>query len=798
LLYGYFDDQNKEYVIERPDTPQPWINYLGEESYFGIISNTAGGYSFYRDARLRRILRYRYNNIPQDEGGRYLYIRFSDGDFFSPTWQPVRKKLDFYRCRHGLGYTIISSRYRDIESEITYFVPIGEELEIWSVKLFNQGKETLELDVFSFVEFCLWNALDDATNFQRNLNIGEVEVEEGVIYHITEYRERRDHYAFFGAVGNIVGFETDRESFLGPYESLSSPYSVREGKTSNSIACGWAPVGVHQIKVTLPSQHEERIQFLLGYKENLTQHKFTAERRVNKEGIPSLLQRFTNHNEVDRALGKLKSYWKNILERFQVQTPNTHFNRMINVWNQYQCMITFNLSRSASYFESGISRGIGFRDSNQDLLGFVHLIPDRARERLLDLSSTQFQSGGAYHQYQPLTRQGNDEIGAGFNDDPLWLILAAASYLKETGDFTILNEVVSFADGGDPASFYQHLLRSLEYTLHNLGPHGLPLIGQADWNDCLNLNLVTENEGKTAESILIGEMFIAAGEELACIAEIIGKSEDSIRFREETRKMIDKINQWGWDGEWYLRAFDDRGLPVGSKQNQEGRIFLETQPWAIMSGVANLERGKVTMDSVEKYLATPHGIILQQPAFTQFSLHLGECTSYPPGLKENAGIFCHPNPWAVIAECKLKRAEKAWNYWLTICPSWREKVSEVHRQEPYVYAQMIAGPDHPRFGEAKNSWLTGTASWALISATQWILGIRPDYQGLIVDPCIPADWKGFQVQRWFRGVQFTIVVERKPNEKYLLKVDGKTISGKTIPIFSPGSEHLVEVILGED
>ncbi|NLJ49729.1 MAG: glycosyl transferase [Candidatus Atribacteria bacterium] len=798
MRYGYFDDQKKEYVIERPDTPQPWINYLGERSYFGIISNTAGGYSFYRDARLRRILRYRYNNIPQDEGGRYLYIRFSDGDFFSPTWQPVRKNLDFYQCRHGLGYTIISSRYRDIECEITYFVPIDEELEIWSVKLFNRGKDTLELDIFSFVEFCLWNALDDSTNFQRNLNIGEVEVEEGIIYHITEYRERRNHYAFFGAVGNIVGFETDRESFLGPYGSLSSPYVVREGKTSNSIACGWAPVGVHQIKIALPSQQEDRVLFLLGYKENLPHQKFITKRRVNKEGIPSLLQRFADHDEINQVLEKLKLYWKNILDRFQVQTPNSHFNRMINVWNQYQCMITFNLSRSASYFESGISRGIGFRDSNQDLMGFVHLIPDKARERLLDLSSTQFQSGGAYHQYQPLTRQGNDEIGAGFNDDPLWLVLAAASYLKETGDFTILNEMVPFADGGNPATFYQHLLRSLDYTLHNLGPHGLPLIGQADWNDCLNLNLITENEGKIAESILIGEMFVAAGKELAQIAEIIGKPEDASRFREETRKMIDRINQWGWDGEWYLRAYDDRGLPVGSKQNQEGKIFLETQPWAVMSGVADLERGMVAMDSVEKFLATPYGIILQQPAFTQFSFYLGECTSYPPGLKENAGIFCHPNPWAIIAECILRRAEKAWNYWLTICPSRREEISEVHRQEPYVYAQMIAGPDHPRFGEAKNSWLTGTASWALVASTQWILGIRPDYQGLIIDPCIPTDWKDFRVQRWFRGVQYTIVVERKPNVKYELKVDGKRISGKTIPIFSPGSEHRVEVILGED
>ena len=797
MRYGYFDDQRREYVIERPDTPQPWINYLGEESYFSIISNTAGGYSFYRDARLRRILRYRYNNIPLDEGGRYLYIRFPDGDFFSPTWQPVRKNLDSYRCRHGLGYTIISSRYRDIETEITYFVPLKEELEIWSVKLTNRGKNAIEVDVFSFVEFCLWDALDDATNFQRNLNIGEVEVEEGVIYHITEYRERRNHYAFFGTMGNMVGFETDRESFLGPYGSLSSPYVVREGKTSNSLACGWAPVGVHQLRVMLPSQQEERILFLLGYKENLPEDKFTIEGRVNKEEIPSLLHHYSDQREVDRSLEKLQSYWQNILSRLQVQTPDIHLDRMVNIWNQYQCMTTFNLSRSASYFESGINRGIGFRDSNQDLLGFVHLIPERARERLLDLSSTQFQSGGAYHQYQPLTRKGNDEIGAGFNDDPLWLVLAAASYLKETGDFTILEKVVPFADSRNSAPFYQHLVCSLEYTLGNLGPHGLPLIGQADWNDCLNLNLITKNEGRTAESILIGEMFVAAGKELARIAKLIDKADDASRFREEARNMVDRVNQWGWDGEWYRRAYDDSGLPVGSKQNQEGKIFLETQPWAVMGGVADQERGEKAMDSVEKYLATPHGIIIQQPAFTHFSLQLGECTSYPPGLKENAGIFCHPNPWAVIAECLLGRADKAWNYWSIICPSRREEISEIHRQEPYVYVQMIAGPDHPRFGEAKNSWLTGTASWALVAATQWILGIRPDYQGLVIDPCLPAGWQGFRAQRLFRGVRYTIVVEKKAGLKYTLRVNGKPMSGKIVPVFTPGSEHLVEVGLGE-
>jgi len=798
MTYGHFDDKKCEYVITRPDTPVPWINYLGCEAYFGIISNTAGGYSFYRDARLRRLTRYRYNNVPFDLGGRYIYLRDNaDGSLWSPSWQPTRHEAEDYSCRHGMGYSIIGSTYRRIKAETLYFVPLGENLEIWRLKITNLRRKTVRLSVFSCIEFCLWDAQDDATNFQRNFSTGEIEVEHGVIYHKTEYRERRNHFAYFACSEKLAGYDTQREAFVGAYRSWERPAAVEKGKSFNSHAHGWAPIGSHHVRLTLQPGETREITFLLGYHENPHDRKFVppGSQTINKESVRPTIARYLQSAEVNNAFETLGQYWHRLLSLFQAITPDKHTNRMVNIWNAYQCMATFNMSRSASFYESGIGRGLGFRDSNQDLLGFVHMIPERARERILDLAATQLDTGGAYHQYQPLTKRGNNDIGGNFNDDPLWLILGVAAYLKETGDWGILDEPVPYDNlAGSEHPLYEHLERSLQYTLDRLGPHALPLIGRADWNDCLNLNCfsdtpgqsfqtTTNKEGKVAESVFIGGMFVLAATELAAIATRHGRRESARKYTAAAATMRATVSTHGWDGEWFLRAYDDYGRKIGSKECTEGKIFIEPQGFCILSGIGLDDgRAETALDSVQRMLATPHGIMLQQPAYSQYYLHLGEISSYPPGYKENAGIFCHNNPWVIIAETLVGNGDRAFDYYLRINPSARSKIIERHRCEPYVYAQMIAGKDAPTHGEAKNSWLTGTAAWNYVAITQWILGIRPTYDGLMVAPVVPTAWKGFNVTRMWQGVQYEISVARRGKGNTVrLVVDGRQIEGNVIP-----------------
>jgi cellobiose phosphorylase len=818
MKFGYFDDQNREYVITRPDTPLPWINYLGCEGYFGIISNTAGGYSFYRDARLRRLTRYRYNNAPLDMGGRYIYLRDDGADarqaaFWSPSWMPTRRPLDGYECRHGLGYTCIRSQLNGIESQTRYFVPLGESLEIWELTITNQRQDSCELSIFSAIEFCLWDANDDATNFQRNYSIGEVEVTDGVIYHKSEYRERRNHFAFFACSESLEGFDTQRDTFLGAYRGWDSPLAVEAGKTSNSIAHGWQPMGSHHVKIQLQPGEHKKIIFILGYHENPENEKFDPpdSQVINKHTVKPVISRYLDVDEVENAFQALRNYWSELLEQLQVATPDQHTNRMVNIWNAYQVMVTFNLSRSASFFESGIGRGMGFRDSNQDLLGFMHMIPGWARERILDLAATQLPNGGAYHQYQPLTKRGNNDVGSGFNDDPLWLVLSVAAYLKETGDWKILDEPLPFDNlPGTEHTLYQHLHYSIQYTLDRRGPHGLPLIGRADWNDCLNLNCfstspgqsfqtTTNKDGKVAESVFIAGLFVLAAKEMAVITRRRGYVKEAEGLERDAENMEETIWAAGWDGNWFRRAYDDLGGPIGSKVCKEGQIFIEPQGICVMAGLG-LRDGRATqaLDSVAEYLATSHGIVLHQPAYNHYYLNLGEISTYPGGYKENAGIFCHTNPWIMIAEVKNGRGDRAHDYYLRINPSAREGMSEVHRCEPYVYAQMIAGREAHAPGEAKNSWLTGAAAWNYVAITQWILGIRPTYDGLAVEPVTPSDWLGFDAVRNFRGVRYIIHVERQgPGNAVTLEVDGNIINGAVIPLPSDDTQEIhVKVRVG--
>ncbi|WP_298845301.1 GH36-type glycosyl hydrolase domain-containing protein [Clostridium sp.] len=811
MKFGYFDDINKEYVITTPKTPYPWINYLGTDDFFSLISNTSGGYCFYKDARLRRLTRYRYNSAPVDSGGRYYYIN-DGGDVWTPGYMPVKTELDSYECRHGLGYTKIKSARNGIQVEQLMFVPLKYHGEINQLKIKNTSNHTKEIKIFSFIEFCLWNAYDDMTNFQRNFSTGEVEIDNSVIYHKTEYRERRNHYSFYSVNTDIDGFDSDRESFLGLYNGFDSPQTVMSGKSNDSVASGWSPVGSHSKTLTLKPGEEASLIFIIGYVENKEDDKWESPGVINKTIAKDMIARFSTDIQVEEGLEDLSKYWLNLLSKYSIKSDDDKLNRMVNIWNPYQCMVTFNMSRSASYFESGIGRGMGFRDSNQDLLGFVHQIPGRARERILDIAATQFEDGGAYHQYQPLTKKGNFEVGGGFNDDPLWLILGTAAYIKETGDFSILKELVAFnCDDSIKDTLMEHLKRSFYHVVNNLGPNGLPLIGRADWNDCLNLNCFStepdesfqtfgDPDGRVAESVLIAGMFVFIGPEYVELCKRFGLNKDAKIAQTHIDNMRKTVIEKGFDGDWFLRAYDAFGNKVGSKDNDEGQIYIESQGFCVMAGIG-VEEGLAlkALDSVKEKLDTKYGTMILTPAYTKYDLNIGEITSYPPGYKENAGIFCHNNPWIMIAETVLGRGDRAYDVYKKIAPAFIEDISEIHRTEPYVYSQMVAGKDAARQGEAKNSWLTGTAAWNYFAITQFILGVKPEYDGLSVNPCIPKEWNSFEIKRSFRGDIYNIKVT---NPLHICKgvkvitVDGKVIQGNILPVFADGCGHKIEVEMG--
>lgn len=809
--YGHFDDEHREYVITDPKTPWPWINYLGNEDFFSLISNTAGGYSFYKDAKFRRLTRYRYNSVPMDNGGRYFYLK--DGDtIWNPGWKPCKTPLDFYECRHGMNYTRITGRKNAVEASVLFFVPLHTWGEVQKLTLQNLGTETKTLKLFSFQEWCLWNAATDMENFQRNFSTGEVEVEGSVIYHKTEYRERRNHYAFYSVNASIDGYDTDRETFVGLYNEFAEPEAVVEGRARNSFAHGWSPIASHYIEVTLAPGESRDFVFLLGYVENAPEEKFAGKQTINKEKALRMIADFDTTAKVDRAFDELKAYWDSLLSVFTLKSGNAKLDRMVNIWNQYQCMITFCMSRSASFFESGIGRGMGFRDSNQDLVGFVHQIPERARARIIDIASTQFPDGGCYHQYQPLSKRGNNDIGGGFNDDPCWLIFGTVAYIKETGDFSILDEMVPFDNQpGSEVTLFEHLKVSMNHVLNNLGPHGLPLIGRADWNDCLNLNCfswdpnesfqTTENksEGSKAESLMIAGLFVVTGKDYVELCRHLGKHEEAERMAQAVSDMEEAVKKHGWDGNWFLRAYDFFGNKIGSHENEEGKIFIESQGWCTMAGIG-LEDGFVdkALDSVKERMECEHGIVLNNPAYTTYHVEMGELSSYPEGYKENAGIFCHNNPWVIIGETVAGRGDDAWSHYTKILPSYvEEKHQTLHKVEPYVNCQMVAGKDAARPGEGKNSWLTGTAAWMWYTVSEFILGIKPSYDGLTIDPCLPTSAKEYEVCRKFRGAEYIIKVKNpKGVNKGVrsLLLDGQRMEGNTVP-FNEG-RHTVEVVMG--
>ena len=828
MRYGHFDDAAKEYVIETPATPLPWINYLGNKDFFSLISNTGGGYSFYKDAKLRRVTRYRYNNVPADNGSRCYYLSLMDSDSadakpvetWSPTFLPCKTPLDSYKCRQGIGYTVFEASKRGIESKLTAFVPLHTNAEINRLDVTNTTDEPAVIDVTGSVEWCLWNAVDDSSNFQRNLSTGEVEIEREtdatLLYHKTEFKERRNHYAFYGVNAPVVGFDTSRDEFLGQFNGWDTPQVIAEGKAHDSVAHGWFPIAANRVRLELQPGETASLVFMLGYIEVAKDQKWEDPNDpakvgiINKKPAHELFRRFATVEQVEAALKELNSYWSELLTTYSVDSGDEKLDRMVNIWHQYQCMVTFNMSRSASYYESGMGRGMGFRDSNQDLLGFVHLIPERARERIIDIASTQMEDGSAWHQYQPLTKKGNADIGGGFNDDPLWLVAGVYAYLAETGDVSILTEPVPFNNvEGSEQPLLEHLRRSVNFTITHKGPHGIPLIGRADWNDCLNLNCFSDTPGESfqtvenndtgvAESVFIGGMFVLYGSQYADILEHYGRlagmsdaeiASEAASVRAEIGQVSKAVKTAGWDGEWFVRAYDAYSRKVGTHEDTEGQIYIEPQGMCVMAGIG-LDDGKAqqALKSVKERLTCDWGTAILAPTYR---IELGEISSYPRGYKENGGIFCHNNPWISIANAIAGNDDEAFAVYQRNCPAYVEDKSDVRKVEPYVYCQMVAGPEAATPGEGKNSWLTGTAAWTFVDVSQYLLGVRPTLDGLAIEPHLPERFDQLTVTRVFRGVTYRIAMKRTGERT--VSVDGAKIGGNVVPALSDAKSVDVEV-----
>lgn len=784
MRYGYFDEGAREYVVTRPDTPTPWINYIGSGKYGGIVSNTGGGYSFHKDPQNRRITRYRYNSIPMDRPGRYIYIKDAEtGEYWNPGFQPSGAKLDSYCCRHGMGYTVLEGEHKGITASLTYFVPDDRDFEIWLLKAENTLKVSKKLKIFSYAEFCFWDAILDQQNVDWAQQINQGRYSNGIITWYPHYID--NNASFFATSGEVSSFDTNLETFIGKYHSEANPIAVEQGACSNSISYRTNGVGAFCNEMELKGGEAKELVFILGY----TEHK---------EDIAKDIKAYLNPAEAHAALDRLNKHWTDFTGKLQVETPDHDMNLFVNMWNQYQCKTTFNWSRFVSLYQLGLGRGMGIRDSAQDTLGVMHTIPEEARELIVKLLQCQYTDGRAYHLFFPLTGEGG--VGDApvkkfdwYSDDHLWLILAVNAYVKETGDFSFLEKTVLYNDKKTGATVWEHLDKALEFTDFYKGPHKIALAGRADWNDTLNLDT-----GKgVAESVFTSMLFCRAALEMIEMSRYLGRKEDEAKYNAMFSSMKDAVNESCWDGEWYKRAFDDESLPLGSKENEFGKIFINSQSWAVMGGVSDAERSRKCLDSVNKHLNTKYGIVSMYPAYTHNDPKKGGITTYPPGAKENGGIFCHTNPWVMVAEAAMGNGDRAFEYYKQILPARRNNDADHYEVEPYVYPQNILGKEHPQFGIARNSWLSGTAAWNMVASSHYILGIRPGYDCLTVEPCIPADWEGFRAMRKFRGAEYRIEVR---NPKHVSSgVKKITLNGAvvdSIPVQPAGSRCEIVVELG--
>jgi cellobiose phosphorylase len=788
--YGYVDGKNREYVITRPDTPTPWINYLGEGRYGGIISNTAGGFSFDRDPRSRRVTRYRYNAVPADQPGRYVYLRDqADGEYWSPTCQPIPgRELQSYECRHGAGYTKISSSHKGIAASILYFVPpAGPEeacpCELWVLTLRNATKRRRTLRTFSYAEYSFWDANTDQQNVDWGQQIFYSDHAKGILTARTKFRPA---VTWAASAPRASGFDTDREEFIGRLRDLSNPQVVESGKPRNSLAPRGNNIGSLSHLVTLKPGEEKTIVYLLGVTDS-------------PDGIPAAVKRFSDRKQVAAAFTALRKDWSEYLSAFTVETPDPETNAMLNVWNPIQCRANLYWSRFVSAYDTGLGRGLGTRDTAQDTLGVVHSLPHQARSMLTMIWKLQFKDGHTWHQVFPLTGEGGPGLAGEypgrpqwFSDDHLWLIVATCAYLRETADFGYLRQKISFYDGGE-AEVWDHMLRAMQFTLDHRGPRRLPRLGFADWDDTMNLD---HGSGK-AESVFAAGLFCRAMLDLADLARTLGRESDAARFESRQREMAAAIQKTSWDGAWYARAFDDQGLAVGVATEQKHKIGLNPQTWAVIGEIGDPARQAKAMESAHEKLNTPFGLRVMWPPYDGVLERVGGTTTYPPGVKENGGIFNHANTWAIIAAAKLGWGARAFQYYRQILPLARADVDTL-RTEPYVYCQNIAAPEHKHYGRGRTSWLTGTASYTYVAGTQWILGIRPTFQGLRIAPVIPEAWKGFSAVRNFRGSTYRITAKRiGKGNRVALEAGGKKLEGDIVPLpVTAGKTIEVTVTIG--
>lgn len=797
MQYGYFDDDKKEYVIERPDTPRSWSNYLGSTEYGAIITNNAGGYSFYKSAAQGRFTRLRFNVIPMDQPGRYFYIHDKDKkNFWSTSWQPVGKSLNEYKseCRHGTAYTKISSEYSNIKTESLYFVPLGKTFECWLLKIKNKDKSKRNLSVFTYVEYTNnWNQNQDLSNLQYSQYILKMDVLDNIIDHGTNVYmpvnpenfqdDGQSRHTFLAITGaDVKSFDTDREIFLGQYRTYANPIAVENGKCSNSIAVGDNGCGTLQVDVELQPDEEKELVVLMG---------------IGSAGIEgrNAVKEFGDPKKIYDEFEKLKNHWHTKIDGLNAVTPDSEFNSMFNTWNPYNNLMTFAWSRAASLVYSGERDGLGYRDTVQDMLGILHAIPADAKERLELMITGQVSNGGAMPVVKPFAHKPGNEQAPDENeyrsDDCMWLFNTVPAYVKETGDISFYEKILPYADKDEDTVFY-HLKKAIQFNLDHSGKHGFPCGLSADWNDCLVL-------GQDGETTFVAFQLRYALKTFIEIAELLNKP-DEIKWAQAHLKTLDEnLEKHAWDGEWYLRAYRADGLKFGSHENEEGSIFLEPQPWAVISEHTSKDQSVKLLDVVNKRLSTDYGLMINDPPIEKTDPRVIKSRLFNKGMKENASIFQHTQSWVVIAETLVGNGNRAYEYFRKFMPSAYNTMAEIRQTEPYVYAQFTNSKYSPRYGASRLPWLSGTASWAYYTAAQFILGVQPDYKGLKIDPCVPSDWKELKVSRKFRGKEFNIAIRNenginKGIEKIIL--NGEEIVGNVITMESAKEKNEVLVIMG--
>lgn len=796
MQYGHFDNEKREYVIDRVDIPTSWTNYLGVKDMCAVVNHTAGGYLFYKSPEYHRITRFRGNSVPMDRPGHYVYIRDNESeDYWSVSWQPVGKPLDQanYSCRHGLSYTTYACDYNQIQAEQTLFIPKEDAVELWDVTIRNTDSVVRNLSVFSYCEFSFHHINIDNLNFQMSMYCAGSSYEDGIIEEDLFYEEFG--FQYFASNFEPDGYDCLRDKFIGLYRTEDNPEAVEKGECSSSFELGNNHCGSLQKNIVLAPGEEVRLIFMLG--------------EGNREAGRKIKEKYSNLANVDDARKELRDFWQRKLEKLQIQTPNEGMNTLINTWTLYQAEINVMFSRFASFIEVGGRVGLGYRDTAQDAMTVPHSNPEKCKQRLVELLNGLVSAGYGLHLFQPEWFQPDEEVKPfksptvvptpsrddmihglkdACSDDALWLIASIVEYIKETGELEFVDQVIGYADQGE-GTVYEHMKKILDFSTEMVGETGICKGLRADWNDCLNLG--------GGESALVSFLHYWALENFVELAAYLGREEDAARYTKIAEHVKEVCNQELWDEEWFIRGITKNGKKIGTTQDKEGRIHLESNAWAVLSGAADKEKGLQAMDSVKKYLLTDYGIMLNAPSYTVPDDDIGFVTRVYPGLKENGAVFSHPNPWAWAAECKLGRGDRAMEFYNSLCPYFQNDKIEIREAEPYSYCQFIMGKDHTAHGRARHPFMTGTGGWAYFSATRYMLGVQPGFDKLVIDPCIPSDWKSFRVQRIWRDAEFDIQVENPDGVmkgvKQLL-LDGNEVDAITVQ--KAGSKHSVVVIMG--